>query len=230
MTEQATHTVDVYLEIGKKRAVAGAIDWPGWCRIGHDESTALQALFDCGVRFARVLEVTPLEFRPPADPSAFTVVERLDGTSTTDFGAPDAAPAVDKRPVDAAELERLQTLLRACWREFDLAVQAASGKELSKGPRGGGRDLEKIVRHVLEADVAYLGRIAWRFNTDDASEWADELSRCRQAVLDALAAAVHGELPARGPRGGVYWAPRYFVRRVAWHVLDHAWEIQDRLA
>ena len=57
----------------------------------------------------------------------------------------------------------------------------------------------------------------------------EELDRTRQAVLDALAAAAHGEVPARGPRGGVIWTPRYFVRRVAWHVLDHAWEIEDRV-
>jgi hypothetical protein len=50
--------------------------------------------------------------------------------------------------------------------------------------------------------------------------------RRRQA---ALAAGARGELPERGPRGGARWTPRSFVRRVAWHVLDHAWEIEDRL-
>ena len=43
-----------------------------------------------------------------------------------------------------------------------------------------------------------------------------------------------GERPGRpgapppGPRGGKRWLPRYFVRRVGWHVLDHALEIEDR--
>jgi hypothetical protein len=36
-------------------------------------------------------------------------------------------------------------------------------------------------------------------------------------------------LPADGarpvPKG---WLPRYAARRIAWHVLDHAWEMQDR--
>jgi hypothetical protein len=40
---------------------------------------------------------------------------------------------------------------------------------------------------------------------------------------------VRGELAERGPRGGIRWPARYYVRRAAWHVLDHAWEIEDRL-
>lgn len=24
------------------------------------------------------------------------------------------------------------------------------------------------------------------------------------------------------------WPPRYAARRIAWHVLDHAWQIEDR--
>jgi hypothetical protein len=27
------------------------------------------------------------------------------------------------------------------------------------------------------------------------------------------------------PKG---WPPRYAARRIAWHALDHAWEIEDR--
>lgn len=226
---EAMERIEVYLEIGKKRTAAGAVNWPGWCRIGRDESSALQALLDYGTRYAGVLDATPLEFDPPADISTLIVAERLQGTSTTDFGAPDAAPAVDALPVDDAELKRFQTLLQACWQTFDRTVEAAAGKELAKGPRGGGRELEGIAHHVLNADAAYLGRIAWKFNIDETNELTGELSRCRQAILDSLATATRGELPTRGPRGGVFWTPRYFVRRVAWHVLDHAWEIQDRL-
>jgi hypothetical protein len=219
----------IFAEIGKKKAFAGAIDWPGWCRIGRDESSALQALLAYAPRYAGVLAATPLGFQPPADLSALAVVERLAGTSTTDFGAPDAAPAIDALSVDATELERFQTLLQACWHAFDRAAEAAAGKELTKGPRGGGRELEEIARHALAADAAYLGRIAWKFKIDDTAELTGELSRCRQAIRDALVVAARGELPSHGPRGGSYWTPRYFVRRVAWHVLDHAWEIEDRI-
>jgi hypothetical protein len=95
----------MYLEIGKKRAFAGATDWHGWCRSGRDEQAALQALFDYGPRYARVLQGARLGFHAPAK----------------------------------------------------------------------------------------------------------------------------GEISPRGPRGGARWAPRYFVRRVAWHMLDHAREIEDRV-
>ena len=133
-------------------------------------------------------------------------------------------------PVDDIELRRFQTLLKACWRAFDAAVRVASGKELRKGPRGGGRDLEGVIRHVLGGDMGYLARLAWKVKKSENEDLDEELDRTRQAVLDALAAAAHGEVPARRPRGGVIWTPRYFVRRVAWHVLDHAWEIEDRVA
>ncbi len=221
--------IDVYLEIGKKRTFAGAVDWPGWCRAGRDEAAALQALSDYAPRYARLLHAARIEFQPPTALSGLAVVERLEGNTTTDFGAPDVAPSGDTRPVDEAGLRRFQTLLAACWQAFDVAVQAATGQELRKGPRGGGRDLEGIVRHVMGAEAAYLARLAWKFKKPEAETLGEELARTRQAVLDALAAAAHGQVPARGPRGGIIWPPRYFARRVAWHVLDHAWEIEDRI-
>lgn len=223
------NTIDVYLEIGKKRTFAGAIDWPGWCRSGRDEESALHALLEYAPRYAHVLQMAQIEFQAPVDTSAFAVVERLAGNTTTDFGAPDIAPSSDTRPIDDAELRRFESLLKAYWQAFDAAVQAASGKELRKGPRGGGRDLEGIVRHVLGAEAGYLTRLAWKFKQDAAEDVSAELARTRLAVLDALAAAARGELPARGPRGGVIWPPRYFVRRLAWHVLDHLWEIEQRV-
>jgi len=79
------------------------------------------------------------------------------------------------------------------------------------------------------ADGAYLARLARKFNSGAELSAAEALAQTRQALLDALAAAARGEVPARGPRGGKYWTARYFVRRVAWHVLDHAWEIEDRV-
>lgn len=223
------NTIEVYLEIGKKRTFASAIDWPGWCRSGRDEGSALQALFDYGPRYAKVLYTAQIAFQAPADVSMFAVIERLEGNTTTDFGAPDIAPSSDMKPVDQAELQRFQTLLETYWQAFDAAVRRASGKKLRKGPRGGGRDLEGIVQHVLGADASYLRRLAWKFKKGEGENLSEKLSQSRQAVLNALAAAVRGEVPERGPRGGVIWTPRYFVRRVAWHVLDHLWEIEDRV-
>jgi hypothetical protein len=225
---RSSQQIDVYLEVGKKRTLAGAVDWPGWCRIGRDESTALQALFDYGPRYAQVLHETRLGFQAPAELTAFAVVERLAGTATTDFGVPVLGPAGDTRPVDDAELARFQALLQACWHAFDVAATAAAGKELRKGPRGGGRDVEGITRHVLGSDAGYLAHIGGKPAPGDGPPLDEDKARLRQAILQGLAAAAHGEVPAPGPRDRVRWTPRYFVRRSAWHVLDHAWEIEDR--
>ena len=83
---------------------------------------------------------------------------------------------------------------------------------------------------MLGADASYLARLAWKLEKREAEDPHAALDRTRRAVLDALGAAERGELPTRGPRVGVIWTPRYFVRRLAWHVLDHAWEIEDRIA
>jgi hypothetical protein len=221
---------DVYLEIGKKRTLAGAIDWPGWCRGGRDEQEALQTLVDYGPRYESVLRAAGLDFHAPPDVSGLKVVDRLEGNATTDFGAPNVPPSGDAAPLENAELRRLEAILEACWAALDAAAQAAHGKELSKGPRGGGRDLEEIVRHVMDAEASYLNRLGGslpkEIREDDRSE---ALKQRQRVILDTLAAASRGELPPQGPRGGARWPPRYFVRRAAWHVLDHVWEIEDRV-
>ena len=122
----------------------------------------------------------------------------------------------------------MQTLLEACWKAFDAAVKAAAGKELQKGPRGGGRDLDKIVQHVMEADAGYLYRIGVKYKVDQKSTQAEELARSRRAILEAVSPKSEREPVRKGPRGGVRLTLRYYVRRSAWHVLDHAWEIEDR--
>jgi hypothetical protein len=214
----------IYLEVGSKRVFAGSVDWPGWCRSGRDEDVAVELLFASAPRYARVLRSSQLGFEAPADPSAFTVVERLTGNATTDFGAPDVPPSADAQPVTDRDLVRFTTLLRACWRAFDRADERAQGKELAKGPRGGGRDLDKVVDHVLGADESYLGMLGAKAPKGDPDERATRLHR---AVLQALEVAVREGVPP-GPRGGKRWTPRYFVRRSVWHVLDHAWELEDR--
>ena len=50
-----------------------------------------------------------------------------------------------------AELERAITLLRACWAFFD-GVAARVSPEMRKGPRGGGRDRDRIIRHVIRKE------------------------------------------------------------------------------
>lgn len=215
--------IDVYLEIGKKRIFAGALEWPGWCRMGRDEESALQALFEAGPRYGRVVSRSRLGFQIPRDDSAFTVVERLKGNATTDFGAPDLVPTRDAHPIDDAELRRLQAILKACWRALDATVEDAQGKTLRSGPRGGGRTLNSIVDHVQGSEKGYLSSLGGKLSSPEASQ-----EEIRQAILKTLKASAHGEIDEYGPRGGKRWLPRYFVRRETWHVLDHVWEIEDR--
>lgn len=224
-----TKLIEVYLEVGKKRTFAGAIDWPGWCRSGRDEESALQALTDYGPRYGKVLRAGKMQFQSPTDTSAFSIIERLEGNTTTDFGAPDLAPSKDSDPVDEDELQRLQGILKACWRAFDISTKSVTGKELRKGPRGGGRELEGVIQHVIEAEGGYLSALGWKVKQGNTVDLSQALKLRRKEILEGLTAAANGEIAARGPRGGLRWTPRYFVRRVAWHVLDHAWEIEDRI-
>lgn len=222
MKRLAHNKVKVYVEVGQRRTFAAALDWPGWCRMGRDEAAALQALWASGPRYARLLRRTRLGFHAPTDAAALVIVERLKGNATTDFGAPDQAPAQDAEPLDEAGLRRLQTLLKACWRGLDAAAEMAKGKALQAGPRGGGRTLERVIQHVLDAELGYLGALGGKATQPNS------LAATRQDILKTLGAAARGEIAAFGPRGGKRWLPRYFVRREAWHVLDHLWEIEDR--
>jgi hypothetical protein len=216
-----------YLEAGSRRVFAGALDWPGWCRGDRSEDGALQALVAYGPRYAAAIGPAARGLQAPTDTSALKVVERVKGNATTDFGAPAIQTASDQRPLDEPELERQATLLQACWAALDAAAEAAAGAVLRKGPRGGGRELDAIVSHVLEAEIAYLARIGGRYRKGDGDLTAQRAD-LRNAVLEALRSRARGEPPARTPRSGKLWAPRYFVRRTAWHSLDHAWEIEDR--
>ncbi len=217
-------TIDVYLEIGKKRVLATAADWPGWCRAGKDEGSALQALLEYGPRYQKIVGRSRLGFTAPKTLDAFHVVERLKGNATTDFGVPGLVVQAEGRPIKPAELRRLQTILKACWRAFDDTVEGARGHALKKGPRGGGRSTQGIVEHVVGAEgEGYLKALGGK-----PPKGADR-DTLRVLTLGTLEASMRGEVEKTGPRGGKRWPARYFVRRAAWHILDHVWEIQDRL-
>jgi hypothetical protein len=224
------NATQVYLEIGVKRTFAGAIDWPGWTRGGRDEDAALQALIDHGRRYATALGTVAKTFRPPKDSSGLQVVERTKGNAGTDFGAPSIAPSADQRPVDATELRRQIAILKASWAAVARSSKAAAGLALTKGPRGGGRELDAILRHVAEAEAAYLYRLGGKYQQGDGKDIASETKRLRAQILDLLARRVDGEPIPLGKRTAPLWTPRYFGRRTTWHALDHAWEIEDRSA
>jgi hypothetical protein len=211
--------IPVYVEVGTKRVFASALDWPGWTRAGKDEKLALEALAAYAPRYIKVPKTARIDF--PAGAPAFKVVEKVKGNATTDFGAPGIWASTDTRPLAGKEAERLCELLAASWKVFD-SVVAKAPAELRKGPRGGGRDRDKIADHIVDAESAYIGKLGLKLETprrDDVGavrEW-------RKAITDAIRASAGGT-----QSGEKRWPPRYVARRMAWHLLDHAWEIEDR--
>lgn len=149
------------------------------------------------------------------------VVEEIEGDATTEFGAPSKAASVEVRPATAREANRVATLLEAAWTVLDEVVASAPA-DLRKGPRGGGRDRDPMYEHVLGAEQAYAGKVGVRVRPSSRDDTA-AIAGMREALLAVIRMDRTGK-PAR--EGG--WAPRYCARRVAWHALDHAWEIQDR--
>jgi hypothetical protein len=224
-----TPLIPVALEIGPKRVIASALDWPGWARIGRDEQSALDVLCTYGPRYQRAICPAVPDVQVPDRTEQFVVAERQAGNATTDYGVPDIPLSVDAAAADAAELRRLHAILSACWEALDATAASAEGKELRKGPRGGGRSLQQILDHVTDAHFGYLRRISWREPHERVDDRSVEFAGIKQIDAQALAFAASDQMPATGPRGGKLWTPRYFVRRAAWHILDHAWEIEDRL-
>ena len=216
-------TVPVYLEVGSKRVFAGTLEWPGWIRSARTEDQALDALAAAAPRYAPVAVLAGLALPkvPRGASVGFEVVERIGGDATTDFGAPSGIPEADRRPLTAKQARRVADLVGACWTYLDRVVAAAPA-ELRKGPRGGGRDRDKIVAHVIAAEASYAGKLGIRPRNLPPEEAAPG-SAVREAMLGVLGAASTGEpLTEKG------WPPRYAARRIAWHALDHAWEIEDR--
>ena len=223
-----TEPIECLVEVGAKRTFAAAAAWPGWCRSAREEPGALEALVTYGERYAAAMADGGPRFAPPASVHDLVVAERAPGNATTEFGAPDAVYDADAEPVSVRALTRLRSILEASWTAFDRATTDAGGVTLRKGPRGGGRELDAIVAHVVSAEASYLRRLTGAaVKVDESDAWASRLAE-RAAVLEGLDRAKAGSLPETGPRGGAMWKPRRFLRRTAWHVLDHAWEIEDR--
>ncbi|MBA3627591.1 MAG: hypothetical protein H0W60_07630 [Chloroflexi bacterium] len=217
----------VYLEMGSKKTFASALDWPGWSRSGKDADGALEALLASAARYGRAVGQVP-DFRGPVEVSDFEIQERLKGGGATDFGVPSQPARSDGDALGEAELERLVAILRACWSAFDRAAGRADGVELRKGPRGGGRDLAKMTEHVVGAEESYLRQLGARPVARGDESAADGWPAHREAIVQTLRLRARGDEPENATKVKTRWSPRYFVRRAAWHVLDHAWEVEDR--
>jgi len=217
-----TDTMRVILEIGKKRrVVAGAMDWPGLDRWGTSEEDALEKLSSYLPRYAGVADLVGLgsEFERARD---LDVVERVPGSSSTDFWGIAHVPSETERDVlSAADLERRLDLLRAGWAWFD-DVAARVSHELRPGSRSGGRSRDQIIRHVYGTEPDQFSRkIEVRTPLETVCS-ADGLAAHRQAYVDAIRAYNATGRPART------WPIQFLMRRTAHHVMDHGWEMEDR--
>ena len=178
------------------------------------------ALAKAAPRYAEAVTAAGLSL-PYRAAGAFEVVERLPGSATTEFGAPGAIAAGDAKSLTAKQAERLTALVAASWTVLDRVVAGAPAT-LRKGPRGGGRDRDAIAEHVLGAEVAYARKLGLRLQQPAVGD-DEAIASFREEILRMLRSASTGAAPV--DRG---WPPRYAIRRIAWHALDHAWEIEDR--
>ena len=209
------HEIRVLVETTPKKVFVSALDWPGLSRGARDEAAAVESLLAHVERYAPVARAAghPL----PGRDLDLEVAERVDGDAGTAFGMPSVVAETDREPVDATEAARLAALVEAAFDAFD-RIAAGAPAELRKGPRGGGRDTAKMVEHVRGGNDAYasvLGIPKDRRTPPDVAPM--------RRMLEVL------RLPSDGsPIAGKKWPPRYAARRIAWHALDHAWEIEDR--
>jgi hypothetical protein len=201
--------IAVVVEIGAKRTFASALDWPGWSRSGRDEAAALDALLAYAGRYRPVAARAGEKLAMRLD---LEVVERDTGNATTDFGAPGIVAEIERTALSRREAVRAAALVEAGW-SYLADVLAAAPASLRKGPRGGGRERDAIAAHVADAEQAYARKLGLPKIADVAE---------RRAAIAAAVRDPTAPVPASG------WPTPYGARRVAWHAVDHAFEIEDR--
>jgi hypothetical protein len=213
----ADKPLPVFIEAGARRVFASALDWPGWARSAKSEELAVAALADYLPRYLPIVAMAGLT----GPEGVLAITERHEGLAkNADFGSLGEIAPSETRPLPADEAARLAALLAAAWTAFD-ATAAAAPPELRKGPRGGGRDTAQIIEHVLGAEVIYARKMG--LPRDKASEDGPDASvALRERVVASLLDPASLVTPPKG------WPPRTAVRRMAWHALDHLWEIEDK--
>ena len=216
------NNLKVAIEIGTKgkKVVAVAPDWPGLERGAKNEEVVIEKLLSYVPRYAAIAKLAGLENSFATNP-VIDVVERYQGTGSTEFwGISFAFSSFDKQPMSDKELERELKLMRACWAFFD-EVRARVSAVLKRGPRGGGRDRDQIVRHVQFNEEDWAKGLGLG-TTDDTILTDERIYAHREAYCDAIRTFhSQGKMASK-------WPLRYLIRHTAYHNLDHAWEMQDK--
>jgi hypothetical protein len=217
-----TSPLRVILEIGKKRrVVAGAMDWPGLDRWGTSDEDATEKLLSYVPRYAGVAERAGLAKAFGRERNV-EVVERVPGSSSTDFwGIAHVPSEIEGEILSLADVERRLDLLQACWAYFD-EVAARITEELRPGPRSAGRTHDQIVRHVYYNEPEQFSRKVEVRTPVDVVLTPKGLATHRREYLEAIRTYNAEGKPART------WPIQFLIRRTAHHVMDHAWEMEDR--
>ncbi len=206
-----------------KRSVAFCLDWPGWSRGAKTAELALETLESYRERYQPVASLAGLDEEfDAAGPLA--VVEDRTGTGSTDFWGISFSPcAAEREAMSDAELERGIVLLRASWAYFD-AVAARVSAGMRRGPRGGGRDRDQIIRHTIRTESEYFAKQVGLRTREGAALSPDGLRAHREAYVAAMRAYHAGEVKRRMRS----WTLPFLIRHSGFHTLDHAWEMEDK--
>jgi hypothetical protein len=206
-----------------KKSVAFALDWPGWSRGAKTADVALETLESYRERYQPIADLSGMaaEF---AAAGPLEIVEDEIGTGSVDFWGISFSPSsTEHGPMSEAELDRGITILRACWAYFD-AVAARVSAEMRKGPRGGGRDRDTIIRHTVRNESEEFAKQVGLRIPERAALTPDGLRQHRENYVEAMRAYNAGEVTRRMRS----WTLPFLIRHSAFHTLDHAWEMEDK--
>ena len=220
-----TNQLRVTLEIGPKgkKVVAVAPDWPGLERGAINEDAAIERLYSYLPRYAQIAKLAGMDGAFAAI-TTVDIVEHYKGTGSTDFwGISFAFSSIDRQDMSSEALERELTLMRACWTFFD-DVRSRVSAEMQKGPRGGGRSRDQIVRHTLDTEQ-YWAKMIGVLTPADAMLTDQGLKIHRDAYCQAIR-DYHAQAKLAGKMAK--WPLRYLIRHTAYHTMDHAWEMEDK--
>ena len=212
----------VALEIGPngKKVVAVAPDWPGLARGAKTADAAIERIRAYVPRYAPIAMEAGIAESFAPNPG-IVVVEQYPGMGSTDFwGISFAFSRFDQQAMTQDELDRELTLIRACWAFFD-DVRSRVSAEMARGPRGGGRNRDQIVRHTFVSELDMAKKVGLRW-TQERHPSEMELAEYRDAYC-ATIRAYHAE-----GKTARKWPLRYLIRHTAFHTLDHAWEMEDK--
>ena len=206
-----------------KRSVAFSLDWLGWSRGAKTAELALETLESYRDRYRPIAGLAGMarEF-DAAGP--LEILEDRVGTGSTDFWGISFSPSsTEHGPMSEAEFDRAITLLRAAWAYFD-GVAGRVSPEMRKGPRGGGRDRDRIISHTIRQESENFASGVGLRIPEGAALTPDGLRRHRETYVEAMRAYNAGEIEKRMRS----WTIPFLIRHSAFHTLDHAWEMEDK--